>query len=52
MDFNSLKMFHEKNIKNKKFNTILVGDNKKINFKDLRNYGKVIELSLEDLFGY
>jgi hypothetical protein len=30
----------------------LVGSRDKINFDDLKNYGPITELSLDELFGY
>jgi len=52
MNFDDLKAFQEKYIKNQKYITVLVGARDKINFKQLANYGEVKELSLEELFGY
>ena len=31
---------------------MLVGDKKKLSFKDLQKYGEVKELTLDELFGY
>ncbi len=52
MDFQDLKSFHEKYIKDQPFVTILIGARDKINFKDLEKYGSVRELSLSEIFGY
>ena len=52
MDFQDLKSFHEKYIKDQPFVTILIGSRDKINFKDLEEYGSVRELSLSEIFGY
>ena len=52
MDFQDLKAFHEKYVKDQPFVTILIGARDKINFKDLEKYGSVRELSLSEIFGY
>ena len=52
LSFKDLKSFHEENIKNKKYTTILIGDKDKINLQDLKKYGLVKEVSLKDVFGY
>ena len=52
MTFGDLKNFHQKYIKDKKFNIAVVGDEKKMNFQALGKYGKVNKLSLDEVFGY
>ncbi len=52
MTFADLKAFHEEYIKGQSYVTVLVGNREKINFEDLRNYGDIKELSLEEIFGY
>ncbi len=52
MDFQDLKAFHEKYVKDQPFVTILIGSRDKIDFNDLQNYGTVKELSLSEIFGY
>ncbi len=47
-----IKKFHGDYLKNKPWNTKLIGSKSKINMADLRNYGKVVELSLKDIFGF
>lgn len=44
--------FQQQYIKEKTFNVVLIGSKDKINFKALRSYGKVQEVSLDELFGY
>jgi hypothetical protein len=39
-------------MKNNKYNVVLVGSKDKIDFKDLQKYGKVKQLTLDELFGY
>ena len=52
MTFENLKTFHEKYIKDNTYVTVLVGSRDKIDFDALETYGKVKELSLDELFGY
>jgi predicted Zn-dependent peptidase len=52
MNFEDLKAFQETYIKGKPFITVLVGSRDKINFEDLKKYGEVKELSLDEIFGY
>lgn len=44
--------FHNRMIAGKKFNVLVVGDKKRLNLKSLATYGKVQELTTEDLFGF
>ncbi len=43
--------FQEQYIKGRKFRLMVMGDRDKINFKELKSYGPLKELSLEDLLG-
>jgi len=52
MNFNDLLEFHENYLKDKPHNILLIGNRNNIDFDDLKQYGKVQELSLEVLFGY
>ena len=52
MEFDQLKMFHEKYVKDRQYNIAVIGDRSKLNFAALGKYGNVKELSLEDIFGY
>ena len=52
MTFSDLKAFHSKYISGKKFNIAVVGDKDKLNFTALDKFGKVKELSLDEIFGY
>jgi len=52
MNFADMKAFHTKYIKDKKYNLSVVGDKDKMNFKVLNQYGEVVKLSLEEVFGY
>lgn len=52
MTFDDLKKFHETYVKDQSYVTVLIGSKDKIDFNDLKNYGEVKELSLEEIFGY
>ena len=52
LNLSDLENFQREHIKDKNFNTILIGKKDKIDFRDLRKYGEIEEVSLKDLFGY
>ncbi len=52
LTFEDLKTFHQDEISNKPYNYCIVASDKKINIADLKNYGLVSKLSLEQIFGY
>ena len=52
MTLEDVANFQKQNIKDRKFNVVLVGDRDKLNLKDLQKYGQVRELTLDELFGY
>lgn len=47
-----VEKFQQENLKNNKYNVVLIGSRDKINFKDLQKYGTVKQLTLDELFGY
>jgi predicted Zn-dependent peptidase len=47
-----VEKFQQENLKNNKYNVVLIGNKDKIDFKDLQKYGKVKQLTLDELFGY
>lgn len=47
-----VEKFQQENLKNSKYNVVLIGSKDKINFKDLQKYGTVKQLTLDELFGY
>jgi predicted Zn-dependent peptidase len=47
-----VEKFQREYLKDKNFNVVLIGSKDKINFKELQQYGKVKELTLDELFGY
>ncbi|MBZ0203261.1 MAG: insulinase family protein [Ignavibacteria bacterium] len=52
MTIEDVKRFHQKNVKDSKYNILILGDKKKLDVKSLEKYGKVKFLSLEEIFGY
>ena len=52
LNLSDLEIFQKEHIKDKSFNTILIGKKDKIDFRDLKKYGEIEEVSLKDLFGY
>ena len=47
-----VRKFQEQYIQGKNFNIILIGNKDKINFKELQQYGKIRELTLDEIFGF
>lgn len=47
-----VEKFQQENLKNNKYNVVLIGSKDKINFRDLQKYGTVKQLTLDELFGY
>lgn len=52
MTIRDVKAFHEANFKNRKFNIMVLGKKESLNLDELKKYGEVTFLSLQDLFGY
>jgi len=50
--FEDVKAFQEKYIKNQPKRILVMGDEKMVDMETLGKYGKVVKLSLEDIFGY
>ncbi|MDZ7900230.1 MAG: insulinase family protein [Arcicella sp.] len=47
-----LKKFQDTQLSNKPYNLCIVASEKKVNLEDLKKYGEVKKLSLEEVFGY
>lgn len=47
-----VEKFQQEQLKNNKYNIVLIGNKGKINFNDLKKYGEVKQLSLDEIFGY
>jgi zinc protease len=52
LNFDEVQKFHKKYILGKKYNILIIGDKKKIDFKVLKQFGEVEELSLKEVFGF
>lgn len=52
LSFNDIKAFAQSKISNKPYTYCIVASDKKINLEDLRQYGEVKKLTLEEIFGY
>lgn len=50
--FNDVYNFQEKYVKGKKYNILVLGDKNKVDFKVLKKFGDVKELTLEEIFGF
>ncbi|HQW83917.1 MAG TPA: insulinase family protein [Ferruginibacter sp.] len=50
--FKELKKFHDEYIANKAYTYCIVASDKKLSEEDMKKYGEVKKLSLEELFGY
>ncbi|HAD14190.1 MAG TPA: insulinase family protein [Saprospirales bacterium] len=51
-DSGDLIKFQEKHVKGRKFTWLVLGERERIDFTYLKKIGKVVELTLEDIFGY
>lgn len=52
MTMEDLMAFQKQYVKGKKYNIMVLGNKDKIDFRGLRRYGDVKQLSLEEVFGY
>ena len=52
MNFSNVEGFHKEYVAGKQYNLLILGSKDKIDLNSLSKYGEVVELSLEDLFGY
>lgn len=52
LTFKDIKNFHKEYISGNKYNIMVLGSREKVDLKSLEQYGEVVELSLEELFGY
>jgi len=50
--YNELKQFHAENLANKSYTYCIVASEKKLGEDDMKKYGEVKKLSLEEIFGY
>ena len=52
LSFEDLKKFHTENIANKPYTYCIVASEKRVATNDMKKYGEVKKLTLEELFGY
>jgi predicted Zn-dependent peptidase len=52
ISLSDIKQFHGDYMKDKPWNIKLIGSKDKINMEDLKKYGKVVPLSMKDIFGF
>jgi zinc protease len=52
MTLDDMEKFHQQYLQNARYNVVVLGRRDKLNLKDLKNYGEVKELSLDEIFGY
>lgn len=52
LSFADVQTFHKTYVAGKQFNLLVLGSKDKIDLKALSQYGEVVELTLQDLFGY
>ena len=50
MNYESLSNFHKQYIQNKAHSLLLIGNRDKIDFNNLKQYGTVKEVALDELF--
>lgn len=51
-NLNDVRDFHQRHLKDATYRYAVIGNREKVDFKALSSYGKVVELQLEDIFGY
>ena len=52
MNFDSIKKFHDEELKNKPYTYCVVASEKRVSEEDLKKYGDFTKLSLQQIFGY
>ena len=52
IDYASLRKFHDENMADKPYTYCIVASKKKVTADDMKKYGNVKELSLQEIFGY
>lgn len=52
LTLNDLKTFQANYLANRTYTFLIIGDSKQLPLKMLKKYGKVVEVSLESIFGY
>jgi len=52
MELDDLSSFHEQNVKNRTYRTMVLGDEKELDMEKLRSLGPIRKLTTEQIFGY
>lgn len=52
LSFTDVQSFHKNYVAGKQYNLLVLGSKERLDMKALAQYGEVVELSLQDLFGY
>jgi len=52
LSLDDIQKFHDEYVGKAKYNVVVLGGSDKLNLKDLQKYGKVRQLTLDELFGY
>jgi hypothetical protein len=52
MKFDDIKKLHNDNLQNKPYTYCIVASEKRITLDDLKKYGEVKKIGLDQLFGY
>jgi hypothetical protein len=52
MTLEDVVAFQKKMVKDKKYRIAMIGNREKVDFKVLEKYGQVVELDLQQVFGY
>lgn len=52
LTLDDIEKFYYQSIKNNKYDILVIGSKKSVDFKHLAKYGKVVELNKKQLFGY
>jgi predicted Zn-dependent peptidase len=52
LTFDDIRKFQNQFVRGQNQAILVIGDKKRLNFKELEKYGKVKQLTLKELFGY
>jgi len=52
MTINEVRDFHKKYISGGNYNIVVLGNTKRLNLEELKKYGEIKFLTLEEIFGY
>lgn len=52
LTMNDIERFHNEHYKSRTYNYCIIGSNEKVKSDDLKKYGSLVEVNLEEIFGY